>query len=76
MVKTPPASSGDIGSIAICLGGAGPMGQNDWACVLQPPKPLGLEPIFRNQRSHGNKSMHRRKSTPGSKDPAQPKINK
>ena len=52
------------------------MGQNDWACVLQPPKPLGLEPIFRNQRSHGNKSMHRRKSTPGSKDPAQPKINK
>ena len=42
-------------------------------------KPVGLEPVLRNKRSHRNeKPVHRneRKPVRSNEDPAQPKINK
>ena len=55
-----------------CRGATKPMRHNDWACALQPTshncwarvpqllKPVRLEPVLRNKRSHHNeKTVHR-----------------
>ena len=45
-----------------CCGATKPVCHNYWACVLQLLKPVCLEPVLRNKRSHRNeKPAHRNK---------------
>ena len=62
MDESPPANAGNMGSnpglgrFHIQLS---PCTTTIWAWVLQPLKPVNLEPVLRNKRSHHNeKLMH------------------
>ena len=55
VVKNRPANAGDTGSIwedPTCRGATKPMRHNYCAHVLQLLKPMYLEPVLRNKRSH------------------------
>ena len=98
MVKNPPANAGDTGSSSDP--GRSHMPRSNSACAPQllslcsrarkPQllKPVHLEPVLRNKRSHRNeKPAHRNEEEPplvatrekperSNEDPTQPKINK
>ena len=66
VVKNPPANAGDTGVRALvredptCRGATKPMHHNYWACKPQLLKPVRLEPMLHNKRSHRNeKPVHR-----------------
>ena len=78
VVKNLPANAGDTGSALVqedptCCGATKPMHHNYWACtvlmshnywagVLQVLKPMRLEPMLHNKRSHRNeKPVHHNK---------------
>ena len=57
VARNPPANAGDTGRSLIwedspCLRAAKPMGHNYSAHILQLQKPMALEPVLRNKRSH------------------------
>ena len=71
MVKNPPANARDTGSIPglalglesrkipYFMGATKPMGHNYGACTLHLLKPVCLQPILHNRKSHHNeKSTH------------------
>ena len=86
MVKSPPANSGDKGSIP--GPGRSHMQWSNEASVPQLLKPVCLEPVHHNERNHHNKdSEHCNKGQPpltatrespsaARETQAQPKINK
>ena len=56
MVKNPPASAEDMGSVPgqkdpMCFRATKPLRHNYWAGVLQLLKPSSLEPVLCNKRS-------------------------
>ena len=53
-----------------CRGATKPVHHNYWAHVLQLLKPVRLEPVLRNKRSH-----RKEKPTQCDEDPMQPKLN-
>ena len=62
VVKNPPANAGDLGSIP----GLG-RPHTRWgslACGLQLLKPLHLQPVLRNKRSHRDKKPANHKEQP------------
>ena len=52
VVKSPPASAGDMGSIP--GPGGSHMPWSSWAHAPQLLKPVHLEPVLRNKKSHRN----------------------
>ena len=70
VVENPPANAGDMGSILVredptCCGATKLVCHNYWARVPQLLKPMRLEPVLHNERSHFNeKPAHRDEEWP------------
>ena len=82
--KNLPASAGAqarslVQEDSTCCRATKPVHHKYWAHTLQLLKPVHLEPVLHNERSHySKKPVHRnqRKPTGSNNDPEQPKINK